>query len=561
MPVLHVDDLHVSFGRGGDRVAAVRGIGFELAAGECLAIVGESGSGKSVTARALLGLTGPGSTVAARSLRLRDIDLDRLSVREWRSVRGREIALILQDALISLDPLRPVAAEVGDTLRAHRLARSAAERARRVDELLRSVGIDDPELHRTLRPHQLSGGQRQRVLIASALAGRPKVIIADEPTTALDATVQARILTLLAALRDDGTALLLVSHDLSVVAGIADRVAVMHEGRIVEQGPAARVLGAPEHPYTRRLLAAVPTPDKRGRRLSGDGRTAARSEPAVRADAGTESAPPALSVTGLCKSFRVARGRSVAAVTEVGFELPVGTTLGLVGESGSGKSTTAALVLGLLRPDAGTVTLGGRPWSALPERARRARRAQVGVVWQDPASSFDPRWDVTRIIGEALPARGRSAADQRKRILGLLDSVGLPQAFERRRPGEMSGGQRQRVAIARALASDPAVLICDEPVSALDVTIQAQILDLLADLKAQRGLSMLFVSHDLAVVQHLSDSVAVMSAGRIVEQGSVDQVFDTPQHDVTRALLAAVRLQPQSESTCGRSRPAMSSAE
>ncbi|MGW5108716.1 dipeptide ABC transporter ATP-binding protein [Nocardia sp. NPDC004123] len=561
MPVLHVDDLHVSFGRGGDRVAAVRGIGFELAAGECLALVGESGSGKSVTARALLGLTGPGSTVAARSLRLGDIDLDQLSAREWRSVRGREIALILQDALISLDPLRPVAAEVGDTLRAHRLARSAADRARRVDELLRSAGIDDPELRRTMRPHQLSGGQRQRVLIASALAGRPKVIIADEPTTALDATVQARILKLLSALRDDGTALLLVSHDLSVVAGIADRVAVMHEGRIVEQGPAARVLGAPEHPYTRRLLAAVPTPGKRGRRLSGDGRTVARSEPAVLADAGTESAQPALSVTGLCKSFRVARGRSVAAVTEVGFELPVGTTLGLVGESGSGKSTTAALVLGLLRPDAGTVTLGGQPWSALPERARRARRPQVGVVWQDPASSFDPRWDVTRIIGEALPARGRSAADRRKRILSLLDSVGLPHTFERRRPGEMSGGQRQRVAIARALASDPTVLICDEPVSALDVTIQAQILDLLADLKAQRGLSMLFVSHDLAVVRHLSDSVAVMSAGRIVEQGSVDQVFDTPQHDVTRALLAAVRLQPQSESTCGRSRPAMSSAE
>ncbi|MFE3002693.1 ATP-binding cassette domain-containing protein, partial [Nocardia sp. NPDC059246] len=215
MPVLHVDDLHVSFGRGGDRVAAVRGIGFELADGECLAIVGESGSGKSVTARALLGLTGPGSTVAARSLRLGDIDLDRLSAREWRSVRGAEIALILQDALISLDPLRPVVAEVGDTLRAHRLARSAADRARRVDELLRSVGIDDPELRRTMRPHQLSGGQRQRVLIASALAGRPKVIIADEPTTALDATVQARILKLLAALRDDGTALLLVSHDLS----------------------------------------------------------------------------------------------------------------------------------------------------------------------------------------------------------------------------------------------------------------------------------------------------------------------------------------------------------
>ncbi|MFJ9365383.1 dipeptide ABC transporter ATP-binding protein [Nocardia sp. NPDC101769] len=561
MPVLHVDDLHVSFDRGGDGVAAVRGIGFELAAGECLAIVGESGSGKSVTTRALLGLTGPGSTVAARSLRLGDIDLDRLSAREWRSVRGRQIALILQDALISLDPLRPVAAEVGDTLRAHRLARSAADRTRRVDELLGSVGIDDPELRRTLRPHQLSGGQRQRVLIASALAGRPKVIIADEPTTALDATVQARILKLLAALRDDGTALLLVSHDLSVVAGIADRVAVMHEGRIVEQGPAARVLGAPEHPYTRRLLAAVPTPAKRGRPLSGDGRAAARSESVVRADARTGSAPPALSVTGLCKSFRVARGRSVAAVTEVGFELPVGTTLGLVGESGSGKSTTAALVLGLLRPDAGTVTLGGQPWSALPERARRARRPEVGVVWQDPASSFDPRWDVARIIGEALPARGRSAADRRRRILSLLDSVGLPRTFERRRPGEMSGGQRQRVAIARALASDPAVLICDEPVSALDVTIQAQILDLLADLKAQRGLSMLFVSHDLAVVQHLSDSVAVMSAGRIVEQGSVDEVFDTPRHDVTRALLAAVRLQPQSESTSGRSRPAMSSAE
>ncbi|WP_278261648.1 ABC transporter ATP-binding protein [Nocardia sp. AG03] len=570
MPVLRVDDLHVRFGRGPDTVEAVRGIGFELSAGRCLAIVGESGSGKSVTARALLGLAGTNAEVRARTLRLGDTDLTRLSPRAWRAVRGRRIGLILQDALTSLDPLRPVAAEVVDTLRAHRLARSRGEAAAKVDELLRSVGIDDPEVRKAMRPHQLSGGQRQRVLIATALAGDPKVIIADEPTTALDVTVQARILRLLRTLRDDGAALLLISHDLAVVADIADTVAVMHDGRIVEQGPTEEILRSPRHAYTRRLLAAVPTPDKRGRRLSPAdsalgksaaedlAHTARRTEPATTP---IEIATPALSVSGLYRSFPLRHGGVLRAVQDVSFDLPVGSTLGLVGESGSGKSTTAALVLGLLEPDAGTVTLDGQPWSGVPEKIRRRRRSEIGVIWQDPASSFDPRWDVTRIIGEAMP--GREPRARRRAILDLLDAVGLPAAFEHRRPGEMSGGQRQRVAIARALATDPAVLICDEPVSALDVTIQAQILDLLTDLKAARGLSMLFVSHDLSVVQHVSDTVAVMAAGRIVEHGSVDEVFDTPRHDVTLALLSAARHtgHPHAGTSEDLIRPAMSSAE
>ncbi|WP_063712604.1 dipeptide ABC transporter ATP-binding protein [Nocardia concava] len=572
MPVLHVDDLHISFGRGDDRSEVVRGIGFQLEAGECLAIVGESGSGKSVTARALLGLTGPGSTVSAAALRLGDTDLTSLSPRAWRGIRGREIGLILQDALISLDPLRPVGAEIVDTLRAHRLVRGRAARARRVEELLASVGLDDAAVRKTMRPHQLSGGQRQRVLIATALAGNPRVIIADEPTTALDATVQSRILDLLGTLRDNGTALLLISHDLAAVAGIADRVAVMHDGRIVESGPTAQVLGTPTHPYTQRLLAAVPTPEKRGQRLSvGEGRVEPSPVPARTIETTSSTA---ISVKGLHKSFKTAHG-VFDAVIDVGFDLAAGHTLGLVGESGSGKSTTAALILGLLEPDTGTVEFDGRPWSGVPERQRRQLRPRLGMIWQDPAGSFDPRWDVTRIIGEALHGDGLTAAVQPRRIRELLDSVGLPHGFEHRRPTEMSGGQRQRVAIARALATDPAVLVCDEPVSALDVTVQAQILDLLADLKAERGLSMLFVSHDLAVVRHLSDEVAVMSGGRIVEYGGVDEVFDAPQHAVTRALLAADRGrpradsarepvesdQPQAESRLGLIRPAMSSAE
>ncbi|MFB7876606.1 dipeptide ABC transporter ATP-binding protein [Nocardia sp. NPDC056064] len=569
MPVLRVDDLHVRFGRGPDAVAAVRGIGFELSAGRCLAIVGESGSGKSVTARALLGLAGPTAEVRAATLRLGDTDLTRLSPRAWRAVRGREIGLILQDALTSLDPLRPVAAEVVDTLRAHRLTRSRGEAAAEVDELLRAVGIDDPEVRKAMRPHQLSGGQRQRVLIATALAGGPRVIIADEPTTALDVTVQARILRLLRTLRDDGAALLLISHDLAVVADIADTVAVMHEGRIVEQGPTAEILRTPKHSYTQRLLAAVPTPDRRGQRLSPTEsvhRGSSVQKPASSPDRPSRPdhpVSPAVSVSGLSRSFRLPDGGVLRAVRDVSFDLPVGSTLGLVGESGSGKSTTAALVLGLLEPDAGTVTIDGEPWSGVPEKVRRPRRAQIGVIWQDPASSFDPRWDVTRIIGEALHGRELSAPARRRTILDLLDAVGLPAAFEHRRPGEMSGGQRQRVAIARALATDPAVLICDEPVSALDVTIQAQILDLLTDLKAARGLSMLFVSHDLSVVQHVSDTVAVMSAGRIVERGDVEEVFDTPRHDVTRALLSAARHtgQPQAGTSEDLIRPAMSSAE
>ncbi|MER6331200.1 ABC transporter ATP-binding protein [Streptomyces sp. NPDC001034] len=510
---LSVRELSVRFGR----TAAVRGVSFDLAPGECLALVGESGSGKSVTARSLLGLAGERAEVAADRLALGAEDLRRADDRRWRRIRGRRIGLVLQDALVSLDPLRTVGAEIAEVLRTHRLA-TRAELPSRVIELLASTGLSEPETVAARYPHQLSGGQRQRALIASALAGRPGLLIADEPTTALDVTVQAQLLTLLEGLRDRGTGLLLISHDLAVVARIADRIAVMHDGRIVEQGAAADVLDAPEHPYTARLLASAPAAPAAG----------ATARPL------TPAGPPVLSAEGLRLRYP---GSGNDAVHGVGFEVAPGEALGLVGESGAGKSTVARIVLGLQEPDAGTVRLDGRPWSPLPERARRPRRRALAAVFQDPLSSFDPRYTVQRIIAEALPATTR--AQRRTRIGELLAEVGLDDGTLSRRPLELSGGQRQRVAIARALASAPELLVCDEPVSALDVSLQAQILDLLARIRAERGLAMLFVSHDLAVIRQVCDRVAVMKDGAVVESGRTADVFEAPAHPFTRELLTA----------------------
>ncbi|MEV4615461.1 ABC transporter ATP-binding protein [Kitasatospora sp. NPDC049258] len=584
MTLLAADGLDVRFGA----VHAVRDVSFTLDRGECLAVVGESGSGKSVTARTLVGLTGAGATVTARGLQFDGHDLTTLTESAWRTVRGRRIGLVLQDALTSLDPLRTVGAEVGEPLRVHRLA-GRPERPRRVRELLADAGIPDPERRAGQYPHQLSGGLRQRALIASALAGRPDLLIADEPTTALDVTVQAQVLDLLDGLRQQGTALLLISHDLSVVARLADRVAVMLGGRIVESGPTARLLAHPRHPYTRALLAAVPGAATRGSRLAAphpdgtppgpdgcpyarrcpaadrtcrqtvppvDGHGARCWHPQVATAALSVAAPapapvaapgtsptagpegdgvPLIEVDRISKSFG---GRPV--VQQVSLRLAAGETLGLVGESGSGKTTVARIVLGLEHPDSGTVRLDGRAWSALPERRRRGERLRIQAVQQDPLSSFDPRHTVQQLIGEALARTGvPRGRERRSRVTDLLDQVGLPSALLGRRPTELSGGQRQRVAIARALAPAPRILVCDEPVSALDVSVQAQILDLLADLRRDLGLAMLFISHDLGVVHHLADRIAVMKDGRLVETGEVDQVLAHPEADYTRRLLAA----------------------
>ncbi|MFE9852417.1 dipeptide ABC transporter ATP-binding protein [Streptomyces sp. NPDC005576] len=607
-PLLTVEGLDVTFRRDGE-VRAVRDVSLTLDRGECLAVVGESGSGKSVTARTLLGLTGAHASVSARRLAFDGTDLTSLSERQWRALRGRRIGLVLQDALVSLDPLRTVGAEVDETLREHSLAAGPGVRERTL-ALLSQAGIPDPERRAAEYPHQLSGGLRQRALIASALSGAPELLVADEPTTALDVTVQAQVLDLLGRLVGEGTALLLISHDLSVVARLADRVAVMYGGLVVEQGRAAEVLEEPRHPYTRALLAAVPTIGSKGRALSvaaarqpaagpdgcpyaarclladercraglpaatadGDGHltlcwhpggapparpaasrprataatvstaiaTATDVVPAGEDDPAAGTGPALLEVAGVSKSFRAPGGGSWTAVRDVSFRIGAGETLGLVGESGSGKTTTARIVLGLVEPDEGSVRFGGDAWSGLPERARRDRRRHLQVVHQDPLGSFDPRHTVRRIVAEAAARAGVPRGRTRSaRVSELLGQVGLPAAVADRRPLQLSGGQRQRVAIARALATEPRLIVCDEPGSALDVSIQAQVLDLLAELQRELGLALLFISHDLGVVHHVSDRVIVMKDGELVESGHVEQIFDRPVHPYTRELLAAL---------------------
>jgi peptide/nickel transport system ATP-binding protein len=583
---LSVRNLRVGFGRTGTE-DAVRGVSFEVAAGECLAIVGESGSGKSVTARSILGLAGATARVRADEITLAGQSVLDLSESAWRRRRGRDVGLVLQDALASLDPLRPIVREIGDSLRLHTNLGPDA-RAARVLEILADVGLPEPYLYAGRRSGELSGGQRQRALIAAALALDPPLLVADEPTTALDVTVQAQVLGLLERVRSKGTALVLISHDLAVVSRIADRVAVMHDGRIVETGPTAQVLQDPRHTETRRMLAAVPVDKPRGTRLApaalpgglpgglpgeragGRSRTvpdraataAARVPGRPERDTGVDEdlhagpgpapdADLALEAVGLTKSFRGPHGTVHRAVDDVSFTLRRGTTLGIVGESGSGKTTTARLVLALTAADAGEVRLLGQAWSAGTERDRRRRRTSLGAVYQDVLASFDPRLSVRQILQQAVtgpsPARSRSGSGRAdtvragaRRIDELLDSVGLASVLLDRRPVDLSGGQRQRVGIARALASRPQVLICDEPVSALDVSVQAQVLDLLDELQRELSLSLLFISHDLGVIQHVSDRVAVMHDGRIVETGTATDVFTAPAHPYTRALLAAV---------------------
>ena len=535
-PVVRVENLAIAFTSGRTNREVVRGVSLSVAPGECLAIVGESGSGKSVTARALLGLTGSTSRVSANRLDIGGRSVLANRDRDWRKIRGRDVGFVLQDALVSLDPLRTVGAEIAETLRLHRFGNRRG-RHTRVLELLAAVGVPEPELRARQLPHELSGGQRQRALIASAIALDPPLLIADEPTTALDVTVQAQILDLLAAMKSRGTGLILISHDLAVVSRLADRVAVMRDGRFVEQGTVAEVLNAPTHPYTRELIAAVPAAHRKGTRLS--------SLPARRVHAGQRDAPPAdgvlLTAEGMVKRFRGPDGVERTAVDNVSFTLGVGETLGIVGESGSGKTTTARLALALASPDAGTVRLAGREWSAATEAQRRPLRRRISVIYQDPLGSFDPRWTVRRIVEDALPsAVYPTATARRARAIELLADVGLAEEHLDRRPLLLSGGQRQRVAIARALAPEPWLIVCDEPVSALDVTIQAQVLDLLADLQGQLGLSYLFISHDLGVVHHVADRVAVMHEGRIIESGSAAQIFNGPQQQYTRQLLASL---------------------
>ncbi|MFI7601901.1 dipeptide ABC transporter ATP-binding protein [Actinoplanes sp. NPDC049681] len=509
MTLLSVRDLRISFGE----TRAVDGLSFDLAAGGALGIVGESGSGKSATALALLGLHHR-ARIEGR-ITFGDTELTTAGEERLRAVRGAGIAMVFQEPLTALSPFHTVGDQIAEVYRLHTGATRRAARERAV-EVLGQVHIPDPARRARAYPHQFSGGMRQRALIAMAIACRPRLIVADEPTTALDVTVQAQILDLLDEVRTTtGAALLLISHDLGVVAGATDEVVVMRNGVAVEEGPTATVLTAPRAAYTKALLAAVPRP----------------------APARTIDGAPLLRLTGVRKHFPQPRRRSLRrsdplrAVDDVTLDVREGETLGIVGESGTGKTTLARMMVGLIRPSAGRITFDG------VDVARRRGRS-VQMVFQDPMSSLNPR----RTVGESIadPLRLQGEAVPRPRVEDLLVRVGLTAGAYDRYPHELSGGMRQRVGIARALAPRPRLIVCDEPVSSLDVTTQAQVLALLEDVRREYGLTLVFVSHDLAVLRQVADRVAVLHAGTIVELGDVAEVYERPQHPYTKELLAAV---------------------
>ena len=509
----------------------VRQVSFDLYRGQCIAIVGESGSGKSVTARSLVGLAGEQLRVQADRLDLQGETLLNRSDGWWQRVRGSKVGFILQDALVSLDPLRPVGKEIAEALTLHGWGTRASRQAK-VHALLEEVGVPQAERRASQRPGELSGGLRQRALIASAIALHPDILIADEPTTALDVTVQAQVLEVLRQMLDRGTSIILISHDLAVVAKIADHILVMQGGSIVEAGPVKEVLSQPRHTYTQGLIKAIPSEHTKGQRLSDIKPTLVPQPIAAAADANEVL----LDARHIIKRFR-----SHTAVDDVSFSLRHGETLGIVGESGSGKTTLSRIVLALESPDRGEVLFCGKAWSHASTAEKQAIRRQISVVYQDPLSSFDPRWRVGDILRDAISLdRYPATQSPDDRAVSLLESVGLRAEHLHQRPARMSGGQRQRVAIARAIATHPKVIVLDEAVSALDVTVQAQILDLLSDLQAQLGVSYLFISHDLGVIHHMSDRVLVMQNGRAVEQGSADEVFYRPRHPYTQTLLSSL---------------------
>jgi peptide/nickel transport system ATP-binding protein len=543
--VLDVSRLNVSFGRGAEAVPVVHDVSFSLNRGECIAIVGESGSGKSVTARTLIGLAGNRASISAEALSFGDRDLRKLTDREWRKVRGRQIGFVLQDALVSLDPVRSVGKEVAEALRIHSPDLKSHQVEERVIALLQRVGIPDPAIRARQLPGELSGGLRQRALIATAVACNPDLLIADEPTTALDVTIQAQILDLFESFKAERKSLLVISHDLAVVSRLADRIIVMNRGRIVEEGSREQVLFDPRDAYTKLLISAIPGGKPKGVRLS-PGNAGIVPLPVEKVAPGEVVGR----VQEVSKAFRAPDGGARPAVIDVSFELRAGETLGVVGESGSGKTTTSRILLGLANPDKGNVEIGGRNWSSLSGAERLEFRRGIQVIYQDTLSSFDPRYTVGDTLEEAIGVAGiEKGPARRKRALELLDAVGLSSTHLKRRPIELSGGQRQRVAIARALAPSPKIIVCDEPVSALDVSIQAQVLDLLADLQRETGISYLFISHDLSVISHVSDRVIVMKDGRIVEEGDTSAIFDHPSHPYTRELISAIPSIEQREKT------------
>ena len=527
-PLLQIRGLTVEFAVDGSWIPAVRGADLDLARGEVLALVGESGSGKSTLAMAIPGLLAGNARVSG-SVRLDGRELAGASESELTRVRGGQVGVVFQEPMTAFNPVYTIGWQIAEAVRMHRDVPAAAARARAV-ELLELVDMPDPGTRVDYYPHQLSGGQRQRAMIAQALACDPGLLIADEPTTALDVTVQAEILDLIRDLRARvNAAILLITHDMGVVADLADSVMVMKDGAVVESAPSATLFSSPHEPYTRALLAAVPH--------LGTGRIEV-TEPAAEPPA----APvPALSLRQATIEF-TSRGKSTfRAVDAVNLEVGAGEVVGLVGESGSGKSTLGRAAVGLVRLTSGSVALAGTDITALSQRRLRGPRKKVGVVFQDPGSSLNPRWPVGQAIAEPLALHtGLSASQRTARVDELLDQVQLVRGLRNRYPHQLSGGQRQRVGIARALALNPALVIADEPTSALDVSVQARVLRLLRQLQAEHGFACLFISHDLAVVEELSDRIAVLQAGRLVESGPTEVVLNRPAEAYTARLIAAV---------------------
>ncbi|MGY1812754.1 dipeptide ABC transporter ATP-binding protein [Blastococcus sp. SYSU D00820] len=549
--VVDIENLSVSFATDAGRISAVRDVSLQVAAGEVLAIVGESGSGKTVTARSILGLlpetaTTRGAVLLTRKDGSSSHDVATLGRAELAEVRGRDAAMVFQEPSTALNPVYPVGWQIIEGLRAHGKYSRKEAREKAID-VLRRVGIPEPEKRIDAYPHQFSGGQKQRIVIAQALVLDPGVIIADEPTTALDVTVQAEILDLLRRCRDEfGTAIVLITHNMGVVADLADRVAVMYQGELVEQADVRTLFAAPKEEYTRQLLGSVP-------RL-GQGR--ARTEERARTrPAGWARATPVVEARDLRIVYpgRL-RKPDFVAVDGVSFRIRPGEVLGLVGESGSGKTTIGRAIAGLTKVTGGSLSVLGTEMNGVKEKRFRPVRERIGFVFQDPASSFNPLLTIAEAVAEPLVVHGRArdVHDARGRVDELLEAVQLPKSFGDRFPHELSGGQRQRASLARGLALDPELLIADEPTSALDVSVQARVLELFDQLQRELGFAALFISHDLAVVDLLADRIAVLYRGKLVEEGTGEQVLDAPQHAYTQRLLASLPVPDPDEQAARR---------
>lgn len=549
-PLLEIQNLDVSFSTNYGDVAAVQGASLTVRKGQTVAIVGESGSGKSTTAMAAIGLLAGSGRITGGSIKLDGQELTTLPESKLRSIRGRDIGMVPQDPMSNLNPVTKIGSQIAETLLVHKMA-TPKNVKEKVLETLRSAGVPNPEKRADQYPHELSGGLRQRALIAIGLACQPRLLIADEPTSALDVTVQQTILDQIQKMTAElGTAVLLITHDLGLAAERASELVVMHRGNVVETGPAKEILTNPQHPYTQSLVAAAPSVAAARLRPGAYSGTSAASSSSEsdsttqHDDASVQSqpAPNLVEVRDLTKIYPVRGSKEdFYAAKNVSFDVPRGSTVAIVGESGSGKTTTARMLLKLIEPSSGTMTFDGQDIATLDKAQLRAFRQRVQPVFQDPYSSLNPMFTVGRIIQEPLDTYKRGTVKERRvRVAELLKEVSLPPEMASRYPSELSGGQRQRVAIARALALQPDLMVCDEPVSALDVLVQSQILKLLGKLQQEFGLSYLFISHDLAVVRLISDFVCVMKDGEVVEAATSEEIFTNPRHPYTRQLLASI---------------------